>query len=170
MKPKKKRMATQLWPMSRLLPEPVDHRVVVPVRPADVDAREEEAGEDDADAEEDAERDVAGGLRAEEVALERDEEDEAVVDDQRRDREVDRDGVLAGDEVLEVGVVEELKISPVRFTHRGGILPKAPPAAPALRGAGFPGRRRRHVVVVGVVDRKRRRGERPAPGAVMTVV
>src|SRR6185436_8794218 len=133
-KPMKNRTATQLRPaMARLLLEPVDHRVVVAVRPAHVDAGQDEAGEDDADAEEDAERDVAGDLRAEEVALERDEEDEAVVDDQGRDRKVDRDGVLAGDEVLEVGVVEEMQVAPVRITHRGGILPKGPRAMPALR-------------------------------------
>src|SRR5690242_10662146 len=114
-KPMKNRTETQLRPaMSRLLLEPVDHRVVVAVRPAHIDAGQEKAGDDDPDAEEDAERDVAGDLPAEEVALERDEENEAVVDDQGRDRQVDRDGVLAGDEIFEVGVFEEMEVAPVR--------------------------------------------------------
>src|SRR5262245_27239794 len=110
--------------MPRLLLEPGHHGVVVAVRPADVDAREEEAGDDDPDAEQDAERDAADALGGEDVALERDEEDEAVVDDQGHGGELDRDPVLPRGEVLELGILEELQVASMLVAHEGGILPK----------------------------------------------
>src|SRR5581483_1630702 len=108
--------------MAGLLLEPGDHGVVALVGPSDVDPGEGPAGYDDADAEQDAEGDVAGDLRPEEVAPEGDQEDEAVVDGEGDPGELNRELVLALDEILELGVFQEMEI-PSGFAHRGGILP-----------------------------------------------
>src|SRR4051812_27575983 len=110
--------------MLRLLLESGDHGVVFLIGPADVDPREYPAGDDDGDSQDDAEGDVADHLGGKEAAPEGDQEDEAVVDDQGDRGELDGEAVLAGDEVLELGILEELEVAVGGVAHEAGILPQ----------------------------------------------
>src|SRR5579862_4652598 len=110
--------------MARLLLKPGDHGVVALVGPADVDAGQDPAGDDDADAEDDAEGDVPGDLEGEQAGPEGDEEDEAVVEDEGDSGELEREPVLAVDEVLELRILQQLQVAVRLLTrHRAGILP-----------------------------------------------
>src|SRR2546427_13271994 len=98
-KVKKKTIATTLSSpgivLRQLVLDVLDQRVVLAVGPADVDARQEPGGQDDSDPDRDAERDVRRNLDSEDALLERDQEDEAVVDDQGDEGEQKRDAGLA---------------------------------------------------------------------------
>src|SRR5215831_7004086 len=108
-KMKKKTIATTLTVpgivLLHFVPDVLDESVVPGVRPADIDARQQPGGEDDADADRDAESDVRGDLHAEDALLERDQENETVVDDQRDRRQDQGDSVLARREEKEFRVL-----------------------------------------------------------------
>src|SRR5258708_1937853 len=110
--------------MLRLFLDAGDHGVVVAIGPADVDSGEDPAGEDDADAERDAERHVAGDFGREDVALEGDQEDEAVVEDQRHRGELKGEAVLAAGGILELPVLKEMQGSVGGGTHEARLLPQ----------------------------------------------
>src|SRR5881394_1475007 len=117
-KPTKKHTATVLIPsMARLALDVGDHGVVPGIGPADVDPREQPREEDHADADRNSQGDLSEDSVSEKIAVEGDEDDEAVVHHQGQDRENQRDPVLAGDQVFELGVVEKVKVPPMLVAH-----------------------------------------------------